>query len=103
MRDALASVCDEFETFARSKGWGLCYVCAADRIRTVLAQSPRHASVELAARPVWSPCSWSMVIQDRTSLRTQLHRLQIRESSSKTLAGIVHNQSIAGLRVLRHV
>jgi phosphatidylglycerol lysyltransferase len=73
-REALASVCDEFETFARSKGCGVCYVCAEDRIRTVLAQSPRHSTVALGAQPVWNPCSWSKVIQHRASLRAQLHR-----------------------------
>jgi phosphatidylglycerol lysyltransferase len=73
-REALAPVCDEFEAYAKSKGYGVCYVCAEDRIRSVLAQTARHASIALGAQPVWNPASWSKVIQYRASLRAQLHR-----------------------------
>ena len=74
--EALASVCEEFETFARRAGYGVCYVCAEDRVRTVLAQSPRHVSIALGAQPVWNPRSWPRVIQERASLRAQLHRAE---------------------------
>jgi phosphatidylglycerol lysyltransferase len=72
--ETVASVCDEFETFARRKGYGVCYVCAEERMRTVLAQSTRHASIALGAQPVWNPCLWPNVIRHRASLRAQLHR-----------------------------
>lgn len=72
--EALPSVCEEFETFARHQDYGVCYVCAEDRIRTALVHSPRHTSVALGAQPVWNPSSWSNVIHHRASLRAQLHR-----------------------------
>lgn len=72
--EALASVCDEFEAFARSQGYGVCYVCAEDQLRTVLAQSPRHTAIALGAQPVWNPGFWPNVIRHRASLRAQLHR-----------------------------
>src|ERR1700735_1612088 len=39
---ALASVCAEFESFARGERCHVCYVCAEDRIRTALARSAGH-------------------------------------------------------------
>ena len=38
--EALASVCDEFETFARGEGYGVCYVCAEDRIEPYWRNRP---------------------------------------------------------------
>lgn len=72
--DSLASVCDEFEAFARQQKHAVCYVCAEDRIRTALARTGRHTSIALGAQPVWNPHSWPSLIQERSSLRAQLHR-----------------------------
>lgn len=72
--EALAAVCDEFEAFAQRDGYRVCYVCAEERLRTILAQSPHHASVALGAQPSWNPRSWPEVIRNRASLRAQLNR-----------------------------
>lgn len=98
-KEALGSVCDEFETFARGNGCGVCYVCAEDRIRTALAHSHRHSSIALGAQPVWNPCSWSKVIQNRASLRAQLHRAENKGVVVEAASG----PQVAADLELRHV
>lgn len=70
----LASVCDEFEAFARRRRQRVCYVCAEDRLRLVFAQSPHHSTVGLGAQPCWNPNAWPEIIRHQASLRAQLHR-----------------------------
>jgi phosphatidylglycerol lysyltransferase len=72
--EALPSVCGEFEAFAKAQGCGVCYVCAEERLRAVLAGSPRCAAIALGAQPVWNPRTWSAIVHHRSSLRAQLYR-----------------------------
>lgn len=71
---SLPAVCNEFERFARSQGCRVCYVCAEERLRSLFAGSPNHATVALGSQPVWNPGAWSSVLRNRASLRAQLHR-----------------------------
>jgi phosphatidylglycerol lysyltransferase len=72
--DALGSVASAFEEFARDQGCRVCYVCAAERMRAVAAESPAHATIVIGAQPVWNPRGWARVIESRRSLRAQLLR-----------------------------
>ena len=99
--DEIASVCDEFETFARGAGHRVCYVCAEDRIREVLAQSSRHATIALGAQPVWNPHSWPKVIQDRASLRAQLNRAANKGVVVEAVSGPQAAANVELRRVLR--
>jgi phosphatidylglycerol lysyltransferase len=85
--EALASVCGEFEAVARREGYRVCYVCAEERLRTILAQSSHHASVALGAQPSWNPRSWSEVIRKRASLRAQLNRAINKEVVVEAVSG----------------
>ncbi len=98
-REALASVCDEFETFARRSGCGVCYVCAEEQIRTVLGHSTGHSSIALGAQPVWNPCSWPGVIRNRASLRGQLHRA----ANKGVVVEAVSGRAAAADRELRNI
>ena len=86
-RDALASVCEEFEAFARSQHHGVCYVCAEERLRALFAGSRRHAPVALGAQPVWNPGSWPELVGGRRSLRAQLHRARNKGIEVEALDG----------------
>jgi len=72
--DVLGSVAGAFEDFARDQGCRVCYVCAAERMREVAAQSREHATIVIGAQPVWNPQGWAGVIESRRSLRAQLTR-----------------------------
>jgi phosphatidylglycerol lysyltransferase len=72
--DALASVCDRFEAFARQRGLRVCYVCAEERLRALFLRSPHHAAMAMGAQPVWNPSTWPEVVRRRPSLRAQLRR-----------------------------
>jgi phosphatidylglycerol lysyltransferase len=72
--DALPWVLREFEEFARSQSCKVCYVCAGDRLRALLADSPRHATITVGAQPVWNAPDWPQILTRRASLRAQLHR-----------------------------
>jgi phosphatidylglycerol lysyltransferase len=72
--DALGSVLAAFERFARDQGCRVCYVCAAERMREVAAESCVHATIVIGAQPVWDPQEWARVIESRRSLRAQLAR-----------------------------
>jgi phosphatidylglycerol lysyltransferase len=72
--EVLAEVACAFEDFARSNGCRVCYVCAAERMRELLAGSPRHAAVTIGAQPVWDPRRWSDAVKSHPSLRAQLNR-----------------------------
>ena len=72
--DSLLKVCDEFEVFARGQGCRVCYVCAEERLRSLFAGSPNHATIALGSQPVWHPGAWPSVLRNRASLRAQLHR-----------------------------
>lgn len=71
---ALSGVVEEFETFTRSLGLQVCYVCAADSLRDLLARSGAHSSITIGAQPVWNPAEWPAIVQSRSSLRAQLRR-----------------------------
>ena len=72
--EALSPVCGEFEAFAHQQRRRVCYVCAEERLRLVLAQSTSHAKIALGAQPAWDPGNWPAVLQRRPSLRAQLRR-----------------------------
>lgn len=72
--DALPAVTAGFERFASEQGCRVCYVCAADRLRDVVADSREHSSIVIGAQPVWNPQGWARVIASRRSLRAQLTR-----------------------------
>ena len=72
--DALRSVVTNFERFAAEQGCRVCYVCAAERMRDLVAGSDGHATVVIGAQPVWYPQEWTALIQSQRSLRAQLAR-----------------------------
>jgi phosphatidylglycerol lysyltransferase len=70
----LAAAIAGFEAFARSRNRSVCYVCAAEPIRQLLARSPAHSVVTIGAQPVWNPATWPEIVRSRRSLRAQLSR-----------------------------
>lgn len=72
--DALASVCDEFESFARQEQRRVCYVCAESRLKAIFARSSIHSIIGLGSQPSWDPRTWPEIIQHRASLRAQVNR-----------------------------
>jgi phosphatidylglycerol lysyltransferase len=72
--DALGSVAAAFEQFARDRCCRVCYVCAAERMCEVAAESHEHATIVVGAQPVWDPEGWARVIEARRWLRAQLAR-----------------------------
>jgi phosphatidylglycerol lysyltransferase len=72
--ETLASVCDQFEAFARQQRCSVCYVCAEERLQSLFARSSHHATIALGAQPAWNPQTWPDVVRNRASLRAQLHR-----------------------------
>ena len=72
--DLLPAVLSEFEEFAAALKCKVCYVCAAERLRTVLAASAEHSIVTIGAAPVWDPHHWPAIVKQRGSLRGQLNR-----------------------------
>jgi phosphatidylglycerol lysyltransferase len=71
---SLGAVSAEFEQHARSLGLHVCYVCASDNMRSLLAESNLHSTVTMGAQPVWNPAEWPGIVRSRASLRAQLHR-----------------------------
>jgi phosphatidylglycerol lysyltransferase len=67
----LADVAAAFERFAGERKLRVCYVCAAERLRSVL---PSHSVVAAGAEPVWDPAEWPSILAWRASLRAQLNR-----------------------------
>lgn len=72
--EVLGSVAAAFEEFARDQGCRVCYVCAAERMREVAAESGEHSTIVIGAQPVWNPQDWAHVLESRRSLRAQLAR-----------------------------
>jgi phosphatidylglycerol lysyltransferase len=72
--EKLAETVADFEVFARSRNRSVCYVCAAEPIRQLLAGSPSHSVVTIGAQPVWNPAGWPEIVRSRRSLRAQLSR-----------------------------
>lgn len=82
----LPYVCAEFEAYARGQGCRVCYVCAEDRLCTLFARSPNHATVVLGAQPVWDPRTWLEIVQGRASLRAQLNRSRNKAVIAESIA-----------------
>jgi phosphatidylglycerol lysyltransferase len=76
--EVLESVVKDFERFAAEAGCRVCYVCAADRMRDLVADSREHSTIVIGAQPVWNPQGWAGVIEARRSLRAQLARARNR-------------------------
>jgi phosphatidylglycerol lysyltransferase len=98
---ALPSVCAEFEAFAKRQGHRVCYVCAEERLRTILAQSSHHTPVALGAQPSWDPRLWAEVIRSRPSLRAQLNRAANKDVVVEAVSGPVAAADGELRRVLR--
>jgi phosphatidylglycerol lysyltransferase len=64
----------EFEQHLARQGRKVCYVCAEDSLRDLLAPSASHSSITIGAQPVWNPADWPAIVQSRSSLRAQLRR-----------------------------
>lgn len=71
---SLPAVTRAFEDFAAAHRCRVCYVCAAERLRGLLANSRRHAAIVIGAQPVWNPARWPSVLAAHRSLRAQLNR-----------------------------
>ncbi len=71
---ALEASAAAFEEFARRQGCRVCYVCAEQRLHSLLAARPTHSVIALGAQPVWEPSEWNSVLMQRRSLRAQLNR-----------------------------
>ncbi len=67
----LRDAADAFERFAGTRNSHVCYVCAAERLRSAL---PRHSIIAAGAEPVWDPREWPGILASRASLRAQLNR-----------------------------
>ena len=72
--DSLGRVTAEFEEFAKAHRRRVCYVCAAEPLRELLADSREHSTITLGAQPIWDPAQWPLIVKGRASLRAQLHR-----------------------------
>ncbi|MBF6570670.1 MAG: DUF2156 domain-containing protein [Candidatus Binataceae bacterium] len=89
--DALRPVVAQFERFAGQQGCRVCYVCAAERLRDLIADSDAHATVVIGAQPVWHPQEWPALIASRRSLRAQLARAR---NKGVTIESIPCSQAI---------
>jgi phosphatidylglycerol lysyltransferase len=76
---ALPSVCREFESFARTLRCRVCYVCAEQRLASLLRHIPSHAAIALGAQPSWDPRTWPQIVDSRASLRAQLNRARNKD------------------------
>ncbi len=73
-RSKLREAIREFEAFARQTNCRVCYVCAGESMRAILADSCGHSAATIGAQPVWSPSGWPDIVRKRRSIRAQLHR-----------------------------
>jgi len=67
----LGAIAALFERFAAGRRLRVCYVCAAERLRSAL---PGHSFIAAGAEPVWEPHEWPGILASRASLRAQLNR-----------------------------
>lgn len=72
--ERLPDVLEEWESFCRKRGDGVCYFGAAGRIKDLLGTSPNHSTVILGSQPVWEPAHWADVVLGHSSLRAQFSR-----------------------------
>ena len=82
----------EFEQHLARQGRKVCYVCAEDSLRDLLAPSASHSSITIGAQPVWNPADWPAIVQSRSSLRAQLRRsinkdVRIESMPAQSIAG----------------
>ena len=77
--EQIPEVCEEFEKYARRQRCRVCYVCAEERLHSLFAQSPNHASVALGAQPAWNPEVWPAIVERHASLRAQLNRARNKD------------------------
>jgi phosphatidylglycerol lysyltransferase len=70
----LPSAVGGFEAFARGLQSRVCYVCAGEPIRRLLAGSCEHSGVTIGAQPVWNPLDWPHIVRQLRSVRAQLNR-----------------------------
>ncbi len=84
----LGQIAAEFEDSALERGKRVCYFCAMDRLRQVLAGSSRHTCVAIGAEPVWDPRHWAETVQGRSSLRAQLNRARNKQITVLAASGL---------------
>lgn len=97
----LPSACEEFESFARSRGCVICYVCVEERLRKLFASSVKHAAVALGAQPVWDPRQWSATVANHRSVRAQINRSRNKGVSIQEMAPVEAAANPELRRVLR--
>jgi phosphatidylglycerol lysyltransferase len=74
--ESLPQIVTGFERFAAEQGCRVCYVCAADRLHDLIADSRQHSTIVIGAQPVWNPQTWAALVRSRRSLRAQLARAE---------------------------
>ncbi len=86
----LPGVIHEFEAFAGGENRRVCYVCATESMRGLLARTGQHSAITMGAQPVWNPAEW-MRVRSQRSVRLQLNRalnkrVEIEASAPATAA-----------------
>ncbi|MDP4199724.1 MAG: DUF2156 domain-containing protein [Bacteroidota bacterium] len=72
--DVINDVVQEFEADARSHGLRVCYFASEARLEREIASKPGYSVLLLGAQPVWRPAELAREMEEKRSLRTQLHR-----------------------------
>jgi phosphatidylglycerol lysyltransferase len=70
----ISEVAAEFESFARSDGYKVCYFGAGERLESIYRSDDEHSIVGLGAQPSWDPDGWPAIVARKASLRAQLNR-----------------------------
>ncbi len=60
--EKLAEVVEAFEAAARAAGAKVCFVCAGERLRELLADRKDHAVIAIGAEPIWTPAQWAGLV-----------------------------------------
>lgn len=72
--ERLASGIVEWEDFAASQGWTVCYFGAEERLCAVLEEAGGYAQVVLGCQPEWHPSEFLRSLRTTPTLRAQLNR-----------------------------
>ena len=72
--ERLPSVMEEFEMWARSRNFRVCYFGAGRRLESIAREQRRYSMISLGAQPEWDPRVWPEIVAARESLRAQLNR-----------------------------
>lgn len=72
--EVLAEVVREFEEDARSHKLRVCYFASEAHLESIIASEAGYSTILLGAQPVWGPGELAGTMEQKRSLRTQLHR-----------------------------